>query len=57
MGVTESQRETGGDKGRASKSQRKPQREPEGTRVSQRQPKSQGELTSRDNKRETGSKT
>ena len=32
--VTECQRETGGDKGRASKSQRKPQREPEGTRVS-----------------------
>ena len=30
----ESQRETGSDKGRASKSQRKPHREPEGTRVS-----------------------
>ena len=34
VGVAESYRETGRDKGRASKSQRKPYREPEGTRVS-----------------------
>ena len=35
VGVKESHRETTGrDKGRASKGQRKPQREPEGTRVS-----------------------
>ena len=34
VGVAESYRETGRDKGRASKSQRKPHREPEGTRVS-----------------------